>query len=98
MATTIGPAAGAFLAATEEAESRPTAGGEPRRDWAVVLYSGECEEHIGLRCAMQAIGPCTLAETNAIVAALPPGMDPHRVSLLAPADFMPDPSAILDRG
>jgi hypothetical protein len=69
-----------------------------RREWAVVLYSGECEEHVGLRCAMQAVGPCTLAETDLVVGALPPGMDPHRVALLAPADFMPDPSAVLDRG
>jgi hypothetical protein len=68
-----------------------------RRDWAVVLYSGECEEHPGLRCAMQAIGPCTLAETTQIAQAVPPGMDPHRVALLNPADFLPDPSAILNR-
>ena len=61
---------------------------EPRRDWAVVLYSGECEEHPGLRCATQGFGPCTLAETNAVVAAVPEGFCAHRISLLDPAEFL----------
>lgn len=70
----------------------------PRRDWAVVLYSGDCEEHPGILCAMQAVGPCTLAETNGVVAAVSqhvPGFVPHRVALLDPADFLaaaPEPA------
>lgn len=62
--------------------------GAVRRDWAVVLYSGECAEHPGRLCAMQAFGPCTLAETSAVVDALPAGFTPHRVSLLDPAEYL----------
>jgi hypothetical protein len=58
-----------------------------RRDWAVVLYSGECEEHPGLLCAMQAVGPCTLAESDQVLEQVPPGFTPHRVALLPPADL-----------
>ena len=62
---------------------------ELRRDWAVVLYSGECEEHPGLRCATQGFGPCTLAETDAVVAAVPEGFCAHRISLLDPLSSSP---------
>jgi hypothetical protein len=58
-----------------------------RRDWAVVLYSGDCPEHPGQQCAMQAIGPCTLAETSQVAAAVPDGFALHRVALLGPAEF-----------
>ena len=64
---------------------------EPRRDWAVVLYSGDCPEHPGILCAMQVISPCTLEETDRVAAAVDhsvPGFVPHRCAVLDPADFL----------
>lgn len=62
-----------------------------RRDWAVVLYSGDCPEHPGILCAMQVISPCTLEETDRVAAAVNhsvPGFVPHRCAVLDPADFL----------
>lgn len=64
-----------------------------RRDWAVVLYSGDCEEHPGRQCAMQVITPCTLAETNQVLEHVPPGFTPHRATILSPADVGIGPPA-----
>lgn len=60
----------------------------PARNWAVVLYSGECDEHIGLRCAIGAVAPCTLAESEQVAGALPPGFAPHRVRLMDAAEIL----------
>jgi hypothetical protein len=84
--------------ASARAEQPGGDGPEPRRDWAVVLYSGDCTEHPGILCAMEAVSPCTLAETSTVIRALPPGFVPHRVSILDPADFLGGPGAELGSG
>jgi hypothetical protein len=84
--------------ASARAEQAGRDGPEPRRDWAVVLYSGDCTEHPGILCAMEAVSPCTLAETSTVIRALPPGFVPHRVSILDPADFLGGPGAELGSG
>jgi hypothetical protein len=61
---------------------------EPRRDWAVVLYSGGCEEHPGVLCATQGFGPCTGREAAEIMRAAPEGFAPHRIALLPPGEFL----------
>jgi hypothetical protein len=83
-----------------ETAGRALPGPAVRRDWAVVLYSGNCTEHPGILCAMEAIGPCTLAETDAVISSVADlaGFVPHRVSLLDPADFIGTSPGVLAPG
>jgi hypothetical protein len=58
-----------------------------RRGWAVVLYSGECDEHIGLRCATEVVTEpgMTQAAAEQVQARVLPGFSPHVVPVTSPA-------------
>ena len=58
-----------------------------RRGWAVVLYSDECAEHPGLRCAMEVVyrPGMTSREAKTVQGLVLPGFAPHVVAVSDPA-------------
>ena len=58
--------------------------------WCVVLYSGECEEHAGLRCAIEVVYRPGMTSRQAqqvqqAVKQAMPGFCPHMVPVRDPA-------------
>ena len=60
-----------------------------RQGWAVVLYTSTgCEAWPEVRCASMVVAPCTLAEADQVMRAVPEGFAPHRVAVERPAAFL----------